>query len=153
DYTKGIPERLQAIERLLEKYPDWRERFHFVQLGAPSRTNLPDYRNLNQDVQQLSARINQRFGTSDWQPVVFHNQHVGPEVIVPLFREAAGCVVTSLHDGMNLVAKEFVAARDDQQGVLVLSKFTGSARELHDAVIINPHDIEEVADACHLALT
>jgi trehalose 6-phosphate synthase len=153
DYTKGIPERLAAVDRLLTTRPEWRGRFHFLQIGAPSRTHLPAYRDLNDEVQTLAERINWQHGTSDWQPVVFLNELYGPEDIFLLYRMAAGCVVSSLHDGMNLVAKEFVTARSDEQGVLVLSQFTGAARELPDAVLVNPFDVEQTAAGLHAALT
>jgi trehalose 6-phosphate synthase len=153
DYTKGIPERLAAVERLLDTRPELKGKFHFVQLGAPSRTHLPAYRDLNEQVQEAADRINWRHGTPGWQPVVFLNEHLGPRDVYLLYRSAAGCVVSSLHDGMNLVAKEFVAARADDRGVLVLSKFTGAARELTDAVLVNPVDTDELAGALHLALT
>ena len=115
DYTKGIPERLRGVDRLLQKHPELKGRFHFLQVGAPSRTHLPAYRDLNDEVQDLADRINWEHGTERWQPVVFLNEHHGPEEIYLLYRMAAGCVVSSLHDGMNLVAKEFVAAREDEQ--------------------------------------
>lgn len=153
DYTKGIPERLRAVDRLLELHPGLAGRFHLVQLGAPSRTNLNEYRALNDEVRGLADGINLRYGTPDWQPVVFVNEHVGQETIYPLYRAAAGCVVSSLHDGMNLVAKEFVSARADGQGVLVLSEFTGAARELTDAVLVNPFDVDKLAAGLHAALT
>jgi trehalose 6-phosphate synthase len=152
DYTKGIPERLTAVERLLDTRPELRGTFHFVQLGAPSRTHLTAYRDLNDRVQALADRINWRHGTPGWQPVVFLNEHQGPEDVYLLYRMAAGCVVSSLHDGMNLVAKEFVAARTDDRGVLVLSKFAGAARELADAVLVNPVDTDELAAGLHQAL-
>jgi trehalose 6-phosphate synthase len=153
DYTKGIPERLRAVDRLLEKYPELKGRFHFLQVGAPSRTHLSAYRDLTDEVQELAERINWRHKTDHWRPVVFLNEHYGPAEISLLYRMAAGCVVSSLHDGMNLVAKEFVAARHDEQGVLVLSQFTGAAKELTDAVLVNPFDLDELAAALHTALT
>ncbi len=153
DYTKGIPERVRAVDRLLELHPEWIGQFHLVQLGAPSRTNLPAYRDLNVEVQTLADAVNTKYGTPDWQPVVFVNRHCGPEDIYALYRDAAGCVVSSLHDGMNLVAKEFVTARDDEQGVLVLSRFTGAARELTDAVLVNPFDVDGLATGLLAALT
>ena len=153
DYTKGIPDRLMAVERLLETRPDTRGQFHFVQIGAPSRTDLPAYRELNDRVLSLVASINAKYGSAQWQPVVLLNEHHGPEDLFMLYRIAAGCVVSSLHDGMNLVAKEFVSARADEQGVLVLSEFTGAARELTDAVIVNPYDVAATADAMYLALS
>jgi trehalose 6-phosphate synthase len=152
DYTKGIPERLRALERMLEQHPEWHGEFHFLQIGAPSRTNLPTYRQLNEEVHALADQINWKFGNDSWQPVVFVNEHCGPELIFALYRDAAGCVVSSLHDGMNLVAKEFVAARDDEQGVLVLSEFTGAARQLTDALLVNPFDQEQMAAALHNVL-
>jgi trehalose 6-phosphate synthase len=153
DYTKGIPERLRAVDRLLQKHPELKETFHFVQIGAPSRTHIPAYRDLTEEVTALAEKINWDHGTDAWQPVVFLNEHHGPEDIFALYRDAAGCVVSSLHDGMNLVAKEFVTARGDERGVLVLSKFTGAARELTDAVLTNPFDVDEMADGLFAALT
>jgi trehalose 6-phosphate synthase len=153
DYTKGIPERLRAVGRLLETAPEWKGRFHFLQVGAPSRTHLAEYSDLNEEVQTLADRINWTHGTPEWQPVVFLNEHHGPEDVFLLYRMGAGCVVSSLHDGMNLVAKEFVTARGDEQGVLVLSEFTGAARELTDAVLVNPFNVDQMATALKSALT
>lgn len=153
DYTKGIPERLNAVERFLETHPEWIGQFHFLQLGAPSRTNLPAYRDLTQEVHNIANRVNERFGTEDWKPIIFLNEHYGPEDIFLLYRMSAGCVVSSLHDGMNLVAKEFVTAREDEQGVLVLSEFTGAARELTEANLVNPFDTEQMAAGLHACLT
>lgn len=152
DYTKGIPERLRAVGRLLDRHPELAGQFHFVQVGAPSRTSLPAYRALNDEIRSLADGINSRHGTCDWRPVVFVNEHCGPEEIYALYRAAAGCVVSSLHDGMNLVAKEFVSARDDECGVLVLSEFAGAARELTDAVVVNPFDVDQLADGVYAAL-
>jgi trehalose 6-phosphate synthase len=152
DYTKGIPERLLAVDRLLTDHPEWKGQFHFVQVGAPSRTHLPAYRDLTDEVQDLAERINWEHGTADWKPVVFLNEHHGPADLFVLYRTAAGCVVSSLHDGMNLVAKEFVTARGDEQGVLVLSEFTGAARELTDAVVVNPFDVQQTAAGLLAAL-
>jgi trehalose 6-phosphate synthase len=153
DYTKGIPERLRAVDRLLQKHPELKGSFHFVQIGAPSRTHIPAYRDLTEEVHKLAEQINWMYGTDSWQPVVFLNEHHGPEDIFVLYRIAAGCVVSSLHDGMNLVAKEFVTARGDDRGVLVLSKFTGAARELRDAVLVNPFDVDEMAAGLRATLT
>jgi trehalose 6-phosphate synthase len=152
DYTKGIPERLQAVDRLLETRPELKGKFHFLQIGAPSRTHLAAYSDLNDEVQLQAERINWKHGSRSWQPVAFLNEHYGPEDVYLLYRMAAGCVVSSLHDGMNLVAKEFVTARDDEHGVLVLSEFTGAARELPDAVLVNPFNVDQMADALHAAL-
>ena len=152
DYTKGILERFLAIERMLEKYPVYLRKFTFVQIGAPSRTHIKRYHDFLADVQAESERINWRFQTGKWKPIVFLNRQHSHTEIDRYYRAADVCLVTSLHDGMNLVAKEFVAARDDEQGVLILSRFTGAARELRDAVMVNPYDIERTADAIRYAL-
>jgi trehalose 6-phosphate synthase len=152
DYTKGILERFLAIERMLEKYPVYLRKFTFVQIGAPSRTHIKRYHDFLADVQAESERINWRFQTGKWKPIVFLNRQHSHSEIDRYYRAADVCLVTSLHDGMNLVAKEFVAARDDEQGVLILSRFTGAARELRDAVMVNPYDIERTADAIRYAL-
>jgi len=152
DYIKGIPERLRAVDRLLCKYPEWRRKFCFVQVGAPSRTHIGEYRALNESVKALVEEINWRHGDGSWDPIVFLHEHHGPEKLAVLYQTARACVVTSLHDGMNLVAKEFVAARTDEQGVLVLSEFTGAAPELTDALIVNPYAIDQLAEAYQTAL-
>jgi trehalose 6-phosphate synthase len=153
DYTKGIPERFRAVDRLLERHPDLKATFTFVQVGAPSRVHIPAYRRLNEELSELADEINWRHATPEWRPIVFLNEHCGPDRVYLLDRLATGCVVSSLHDGMNLVAKEFVAARTDGQGVLVLSRFAGAARELGDAILINPFAIDEFAEALWVALT
>ena len=153
DYTKGILERLNAVERLLEKWPSWIGRFVFVQVAAPTRAALDEYRSFQERIQRLTDRINARFGRPGYQPVHLLVQHHEHDAVMELFRAADVCVVTSLHDGMNLVCKEFVAARDDLQGVLVLSRFAGAARELSEALIVNPYHVEETADALHRAAT
>jgi trehalose-6-phosphate synthase len=153
DYTKGILERLNAVERLLEKWPDWIGRFVFIQVAAPSRSALEEYRSFQERVQRVTHRINERFGRPGYQPVHLLAQHHEHDAVTELFRAANICVVTSLHDGMNLVCKEFVAARDDLQGVLVLSRFAGAARELAEALIVNPYHVEETADALYRAAT
>lgn len=152
DYTKGILERFQAIERMLEKHPAYQGKFTFVQIGAPSRTHIKRYHDLLADVEAESERINWRFQTGTWKPIVFLKRQHSHQEILRYYRAADLCLVTSLHDGMNLVAKEFVAARHDEQGVLILSRFTGAARELRDAVLVNPYDIERTADAISYAL-
>jgi trehalose-6-phosphate synthase len=152
DYTKGIPERFGGLERFFEKYPAYRREFTFVQIGSPSRTLIPRYQDLMQTVCEAADRINRRFQTSDWKPIVFLNRQHSHDEIRPYYRLADLCLVTSLHDGMNLVAKEFVAAREDRQGVLLLSQFAGAAHELPDALVINPYDTEEVADAIRQGL-
>ncbi len=153
DYTKGIPERFAAVDRLLQLHPEMKETFSLVQVGAPSRVHLPAYRRLNEDLLAAAEEINWRHGEGMWRPIVFVNEHYRAEQVFALYRFAAGCVVSSLHDGMNLVAKEFVAARDDEQGVLVLSRFTGAARELDHAIQFNPYAIEEFAESLYTALT
>ncbi|MBI3398450.1 MAG: trehalose-6-phosphate synthase [Deltaproteobacteria bacterium] len=152
DYTKGIPERFRAIERFLEKYPEFMEKFTFVELGAPSRTHIKRYHDLLAEVEETVDAINWRFRTKEWKPIVFLKGHHSHETINPFYRASDICMVTSLHDGMNLVAKEFVASRDDEDGALILSQFTGASRELKDAIIINPYDIEATADAICLSL-
>ena len=152
DYTKGVEERLRAVERLLERFPEYQGRFSFLQVAAPSRTKIERYRRLNDLVQQLAARINQRFGTGEYQPIILLGRHHEPPAVFRYYRAADLCYVSSLHDGMNLVAKEFVAARDDQRGVLLLSQFTGAARELTEALIVNPYDIEGASAALATAL-
>jgi trehalose 6-phosphate synthase len=152
DYTKGIEERLLAVERLLEREPSLRGRFTFVQVAAPSRTAIERYRRLGDVVEQLAARVNARFGDGGGRPVVLLRAHHEPPVVFRYYRAADVCYVSSLHDGMNLVAKEFVAARDDERGVLVLSQFTGAARELTEALVVNPYDIEEASAALAAAL-
>ena len=152
DYTKGILERFLAIERLLEHYPTYQKQFVFVQIGAPSRTHIQRYHDLLDEVEAEAKRINRRFQTANWKPIIFLKRQHSHREIERYYRAADLCLVTSLHDGMNLVAKEFLAARDDEDGVLVLSRFTGAARELRDALLVNPYDIDGTADAIRRAL-
>jgi alpha,alpha-trehalose-phosphate synthase [UDP-forming] len=152
DYTKGIPERFRGLERFFEKHPVYRGEFTFVQIGAPSRSEIRRYHDLMIEVEQEAERINRRFQTAEWRPIVFLPSHHSREAILPYYRSSDLCMVTSLHDGMNLVAKEYVAARSDDQGVLILSRFTGASHELVDALVVNPYDTEEVADSIHHAL-
>jgi trehalose 6-phosphate synthase len=152
DYTKGIEERLLAVERLLERFPHLRGRFTFAQLSAPSRTIIDRYRELSERVDEIAARVNARFAEGTWRPIVLLRAHHEPPAIFRYLRAADVCYVSSLHDGMNLVAKEFVAARDDERGVLVLSRFTGAARELTEALLVNPYDLEEASAALATAL-
>jgi trehalose-6-phosphate synthase len=153
DYTKGILERLHAVERMLEKHPEWIGRFNFVQVAAPSRSSLEEYKAFQDRIRTVTDRINQRFGRAGYLPVHLLAQHFEHEAVTELYRAADACVVTSLHDGMNLVCKEFVAARDDNQGVLILSRFAGAAREMPEALIVNPYQVEEAADALLRAIT
>jgi trehalose 6-phosphate synthase len=152
DYTKGVEERFLAVERLLELHPEYQARFTFVQLAAPSRTLIDRYRQLNETVEQLAARINERFGRGSYRPIILHKAHHEPPKVFRYYRAADLCYVSSLHDGMNLVAKEFVAAREDERGVLILSQFTGASRELTEALIVNPYDIDEASAALATAL-
>ena len=153
DYTKGIEERLSAIRRLLARGNATVARPVFVQVGAPSRTRLERYQQLGERVRARVAAINARYGAPGYQPVVLLERHAEPSEVFRLYRAADACHVNSLDDGMNLVAKEFVAARDDGQGVLLLSRFAGAARDLSGAILVNPCDIDEVADAMADALT
>lgn len=152
DYTKGILERFLAIERFLEKYPRYQGVFTFVQIGAPTRTHIKRYHDLQAEVEAEADRINWRFQGGQWKPIVLLNRQHSHKEIEPYYRAADLCLVTSLHDGMNLVAKEFVATRHDERGVLILSCFTGAARELRDALQVNPYDIDQTAEAIRAAL-
>jgi trehalose 6-phosphate synthase len=152
DYTKGILERFLAIERFLEKYPRYQGVFTFVQIGAPTRTHIKRYHDLQAEVEAEADRINWRFQAGQWKPIVLLNRQHSHKEIEPYYRAADLCLVTSLHDGMNLVAKEFVASRHDERGVLILSCFTGAARELRDALQVNPYDIDQTAEAIRAAL-
>ena len=152
DYTKGILERFRAVEHFLDLYPQYQRRFTFIQIGAPSRTEISRYKSFLDDVIAEAARINARFGAGAWQPIVLLNKHHTHEEISRYYRAASLCLVTSLHDGMNLVAKEFVAARQDDRGVLLLSTFAGAVHELPDALLVNPYDVQQVADGLRRAL-
>jgi trehalose 6-phosphate synthase len=152
DYTKGIEERLMALEHFFEQYPWFQERIVLVQIAAPSRSRVASYANLRHRVHEMANRINARFQTARWKPILLIERQCGHDEVRRWYSAADLCLVTSLHDGMNLVAKEFVAARDDEDGVLVLSRFAGASGELHDALIVNPYDISGVADAIHRGL-
>jgi trehalose 6-phosphate synthase len=153
DYTKGIMERFRAVERLLELNPEWIGRFTFIQVAAPTRTGIGEYQHHEEQVRAMAARINDRFAAAGPPPIVLKVEHHEPRDVYEYFRGADLCFVSSLHDGMNLVAKEFVAARDDDRGVLILSQFTGAARELPEALIVNPYDADMCAEALQMALT
>jgi trehalose 6-phosphate synthase len=152
DYTKGIVERLLAVEHLLEEYPGYLERIVVVQIASPTRTRIPSYSALQAQVEYTVERINHRFQTTRWRPIVLIQKQLSHEEVARHYRAAVVCMVTSLHDGMNLVAKEFLAARDDCKGVLVLSRFTGSAHELGDALLVNPYDVRQVSEALRTGL-
>jgi len=147
DYSKGIPQRLAAIEYFLEHHPQWHEKVCFVQIAVPSRDHLSTYQAEQIAVDEAVERINIRFGNSAWQPVHLLKEHHGSTDMIALHRMADLFMVNSLHDGMNLVAKEYVASRSDEKGVLILSNFTGAARELNQALRVNPYSIEEVSAA------
>jgi len=153
DYTKGIPERFRALEIFFERYPNYVGQFTFVQIGAPSRTHIRRYRDLIEEVTEEAERINRRFQRNGWKPIVLLPHHHSHEQIQAYYRAADLCLVTSLHDGMNLVAKEYVAVRSEGQGVLILSRFAGASLELTDALLVNPYDAGGLADAIHRALT
>jgi trehalose 6-phosphate synthase len=153
DYTKGIEERLRAVERMFELQPDWIGRFTFIQIAAPTRASIEDYQAYEQRVRSLVTRINARFSDGVHPAILLLVQHHEPHEVYEYYRASEVCFVSSLHDGMNLVAKEFVASRDDDAGVLVLSQFTGAARELPEALIVNPYDVEQCAAALHVALS
>ena len=152
DFTKGILERFLALESLFDKEPKWRGRLTFLQVAAPSRSKLPTYQALQQQTLAEVARVNEKFGTDSWQPIVLIGSHQEPPQVFELYRAADFCLVNSLHDGMNLVAKEFVSARDDEDGVLILSTFAGASRELVEALLVNPFDVVETAAAIAAAL-
>ena len=153
DYTKGIPERLRAIDRFLDLYPFWREKLVFVQIGVPSRTHIRAYQELDNEIDELVENINWKWSTDTWRPIVYPKHQCNAIEMAALHRLADFCMVSPLDDGMNLVSKEFVASRTDEDGVLILSRYTGAARELTNAVLVNPLAMNEMAEAIHLALT
>ena len=152
DYTKGILERFQAVEAFLESHPRYQEKFTFIQVGAPTRSHIQRYADFQKEVENEANRINERFQRGRWRPIVFLNRQHTRQEVLRYYRAAHLCMVTSLHDGMNLVAKEFVAARQDERGVLILSRFTGAARDLRDAIIVNPYDVQSTGEAIAQAL-
>lgn len=153
DYTKGLEERFRAVERLMELHPEWIGRFTFIQIAAPTRASIEEYHNYEQRVRGLAARINDRFTSGRYRAIILEARHHEPESVYEYYRGSDICFVSSLHDGMNLVAKEFAASRDDNRGVLILSQFTGAARELPEALIVNPYDADQCAAALNVALT
>jgi len=152
DYTKGIPHRLRALDRLLTKYPEYQGRLVFFQLGEPSRTHIKQYKELNAEIDNLVEEINWRHQKGTWKPIVFVRQHSAPLTIMAFNKLSHFCIVSSLHDGMNLVAKEFVSSRVDEDGVLILSRFTGAARELTEALLVNPYAVDDFAEAIRKAI-
>jgi trehalose 6-phosphate synthase/phosphatase len=153
DYTKGISRRLLAVERLLELYPEWRERVRLIQVAVPSRDEVGAYRDVRREVDGLVGQINGRFATPNWMPIHYLYRSVSASTLSALYRAADVMLVTPLRDGMNLVAKEFVASRADEDGVLVLSEFAGAAESMREALIVNPYDIDGTARAIHRGLT
>jgi trehalose 6-phosphate synthase len=147
DYTKGIPDRLRALDHFFEQYPAYRGRLKFVQIGVPSRTQVPEYKRIDQEIDSVVAQINQKWSCGGWKPIEYIKKHQGPVSMMALHRLANFCIVSSLHDGMNLVAKEFVASRFDENGALILSQFTGAAAELSEALLVNPFAMDETAEA------
>jgi trehalose 6-phosphate synthase len=152
DYTKGIPERLRALELLWTEHPELRARFTFLFVCTPSRSNLAAYARLEQDVGHAVVAINKRFATPDWTPIVLVNENVDGDLLAAVYRAADICLVSSLQDGMNLVAKEFVAAQTEERGVLLLSRFTGAAEEIEGAILINPFNVDGFVSAIRTAL-
>ena len=152
DYTTGLPERFRALGRFFDRHPEYRERVVFVQLAAPSRGQIPRYQELQAEVEDAVREVNGRLQTGSWRPILYLSRHHDHREIWPYYRHADFCMVTSLHDGMNLVAKEFVATREDGDGVLILSRFTGAAHELREALRVNPYDLDEMAEAIRAAV-
>jgi alpha,alpha-trehalose-phosphate synthase [UDP-forming] len=152
DYTKGIPERIRALETLWTESPELREQFTFLFVCTPSRTDLPAYNSLERDVTQSIMSINERFGNADWTPIVLINENVDSDLLAAVYRAGDLCIVSSLQDGMNLVAKEFVACQLDERGVLILSRFTGSAEEIEGALLMNPFNIDGFIGAIRTGL-
>ncbi len=146
DYTKGMPDRFKALDRFFSRYPEYCERVVFVQAGVPSRTQVGAYQHLNEEIDELVAEINSRHGADRWKPIVYLREHESPLTLMAMRKMANFCVVSSLHDGMNLVAKEYVASRSDEDGALILSRFTGASRELTDALLVNPYATDNFAE-------
>jgi len=152
DYTKGLPERIRALRFFFETYPEYRERLVFVQLAAPSRGMIDRYQEIQREVEDRVRELNQAFQTKTWRPILYLKAHHEHRDIWAYYRHADFCMVTSLHDGMNLVAKEFVSVRDDEDGALILSRFAGASHELRDALIVNPYDLAGMAESVRAAL-
>ncbi len=152
DYIKGILERFKAIDRFFEKYPEYIGRFTFLQLGPISRIHLPEYKSYNDEMYHLAVDINEKYRQKDWEPIVVIKSRLSRKEVISYYRLADVCIISSLHEGMNLVAKEFVTSRLDNSGVLILSKFTGAARELEEALLINPFATDRFADTIKRAL-
>jgi trehalose 6-phosphate synthase/phosphatase len=152
DYTKGLPEKIQAFEQLLDQHPEHRERVVLLQIAEPSRGQVPEYQRLKRQVDEIVGRVNGRFATSRWTPIRYLHRSIAPEELAALYRDAEIALVTPLRDGMNLVAKEFVVCQVLDPGVLILSRLAGAAESMREAVLVNPYNIDQVANALHLAL-
>jgi len=152
DYTKGIPERLLAIDALFEAHPELKEKIVFLQMGEISRIHIPKYKELNDEINALVEQINWKHSTGEWRPVILVRRHLSFKELAGFYRMGEVCIVSSLHDGMNLVAKEFISSRSDENGMLVLSQFTGAARELTDAILVNPFDRHQFSEGIYQAL-
>ena len=152
DYTKGIPDRLRAIDRFFERYPEYKAKVVFIQAGVPSRVHIPAYKEINDEIDSLVEQVNWKYGAWHWKPIIYLKENLPPITLMALRRMADFCIVSSLHDGMNLVAKEFVASRFDENGVLLLSPFTGASTELTDALLVNPYATDYFAKAIKDAL-
>lgn len=153
DYTKGIVERIKAVDMLLDAHPELKEKIIFVQMGEISRIHLPQYKQLNEKVNALVEEVNFKHSQNSWKPVIFVRRHLNFKEVLAFYKIADVCVVSSLHDGMNLVAKEFISAKTDEKGALILSRFTGASRELKEAFLVNPYHTEETSGAIYKALT
>jgi trehalose 6-phosphate synthase len=154
DYAKGIPERFMGIEHFFDVHPEYKGQLTFLQIASPHREHFKNYQDTYQELITKEAdRINDKLGTKDWKPIVLETTQYGQKDLLALYKIANFCLITSLHDSMNLVAKEYVAARNDENGVLILSQFAGASRNLKEALIINPHSTEEIGGAIHTALT
>lgn len=152
DYTKGIPEKFRAIDLFLDQNPEYKKRFVYIQLGAPSREHIPSYKQINDEIDEWVERINWKHRTEYWSPILFLREHIPFLSMLAFYRMSKFCIVSSLHDGMNLVAKEYIAAKIDADGVLILSQFTGAARELSEALLINPYATDEFAQTIKKAI-
>ena len=152
DYTKGIPERHKALDRFFEKYPHYQGRLSFIQIAVPSRVHLDEYQETIEQIEKLVKNINWKYSHAHWTPIIYIKRHHDFKEIIPFYKMSDFCVVSSLHDGMNLVAKEYISSKTDMNGVLILSCFTGAARELDQATLINPYDTEKFADSIKEAL-
>lgn len=152
DYTKGLLERIKAIELFLDKYPVYKGQFTFIQIAPPSKSKIKKYQEFSEQVEKEVSRVNSKFKVKNWKPIVIINKHHSHEELNQYYKLANLCMVTSLHDGMNLVAKEFIAAKNDEKGVLILSQFTGASKELKEALIVNPYDGNQTAQAIYTAL-